>query len=43
MSTNTPYHWLVNVEAAVVKEGRYLMVIRSEQEEHAGGAPNKPV
>lgn len=37
MSTSAPFHWIVNVEAAVVSAGRYLMVIHSEQEAHAGG------
>jgi 8-oxo-dGTP diphosphatase len=42
MSTSAPFHWIVNVEAAVVHAGRYLMVIRSEQEAHAGGTLSFP-
>jgi 8-oxo-dGTP pyrophosphatase MutT (NUDIX family) len=33
---------MVNVEAAVVNAGRYLMVVRSEQESHAAGALSFP-
>jgi len=32
-----PQRYLVNVEAAVLNAGRYLMVIRSEYEAHAPG------
>lgn len=34
--------FIVNVEAAVVKDGRYLMVIRSEREAHAAGTLSFP-
>lgn len=34
--------FVVNVEAAVLNEGRYIMVIRSEKEEHAGGTLGFP-
>ena len=29
--------YIVNVEGAVIKDGRYLMIIRGEEEEHAAG------
>jgi 8-oxo-dGTP diphosphatase len=29
--------YIVNVEGAVIKDGRYLMIIRGEGEEHAAG------
>jgi 8-oxo-dGTP diphosphatase len=29
--------YIVNVEGAVVKDGRYLMIVRGEGEEHAAG------
>ncbi len=32
------YHHIVNVEGAVMKDDRFLMVIRSEAEDHAAGA-----
>ena len=33
-----PGHWyIVNVEGAVVKDGRYLMIVRGEGEEYAAG------
>lgn len=41
MSSHTSL-FIVNVEAAVVKDGRYLMVVRSEQEAHAAGALSFP-
>jgi len=31
------YHHIVNVEGAIVKDSRLLMVIRSDKEEHAAG------
>lgn len=31
------YHHIVNVEGAIQKEGRLLMVTRSEKEDHAAG------
>lgn len=31
------FHHIVNVEGAIVKDDRYLMVVRSEAEEHAAG------
>jgi 8-oxo-dGTP diphosphatase len=31
------HRYIVNVEGAVVKDGRYLMIIRGEGEEHAAG------
>ena len=34
--------FIVNVEAAVVQNGRYLMVIRSEREAHAAGMLSFP-
>jgi 8-oxo-dGTP diphosphatase len=34
--------FIVNVEAAVVRDGRYLMVIRSEREAHAAGTLSFP-
>lgn len=34
--------FIVNVEAAVVKDGRYLMVVRSEREAHAAGTLSFP-
>jgi 8-oxo-dGTP diphosphatase len=38
MKTELPPYWyIVNVEAIIVKEGRYLMVTRGEQESHAPG------
>ncbi|MBN1810941.1 MAG: NUDIX domain-containing protein [Anaerolineae bacterium] len=30
--------YIVNVEGAVVKDGRYLLIVRREGEEHAAGA-----
>jgi len=31
-------HWyVVNVEAAILRDGRYLMIVRGEQESHAPG------
>jgi 8-oxo-dGTP diphosphatase len=42
MSMNPVYQWIVNVEAAVVNAGRYLMVVRSDQESHAAGALSFP-
>ena len=36
-------HWhVVNVEAAVVKDGRYLMIVRGERETHAPGVLSLP-
>lgn len=35
-------HYIVNVEAAVVRDGRYLMIVRSEQESHAPGTLSVP-
>jgi len=32
-----PHLFIVNVEAAIIKGDRYLMITRSEQESHAGG------
>lgn len=32
------YHFIVNIEAAVVRDGRYLIVKRGPDEEHAPGA-----
>jgi 8-oxo-dGTP diphosphatase len=32
-----PYWYVVNVEAAILRDGRYLMVVRGEQESHAPG------
>lgn len=29
--------YIVNVEAAIVRDGRYLLVVRGEEEEHAPG------
>ena len=29
--------YIVNVEAAIVRDGRYLMIVRGEDEEHAPG------
>ena len=34
--------YIVNVEGAVVKDGRYLMIVRGEQESHAPGALTFP-
>jgi ADP-ribose pyrophosphatase YjhB (NUDIX family) len=31
------YRYIVNVEAAILKDGRYLMIVRGEQESHAPG------
>ena len=36
------YWYIVNVEGIVTKEGRYLMIVRSEQESHAPGALSVP-
>jgi 8-oxo-dGTP diphosphatase len=33
-----PYRVIVNVEAAIFKEGQYLIIVRGEQEDHAPGA-----
>src|SRR5262245_13007556 len=30
--------YIVNVEAAIVKDGRYLIIVRGERETHAAGA-----
>ena len=30
-------HYIVNVEGAIVRDGRFLMAVRSEQEAHAPG------
>ena len=36
-------HWyIVNVEAAVVKDGRYLTIVRGEEETHAPGVLTLP-
>lgn len=35
-------HYIVNVEVAVVHDGRYLMIVRSEQEAHAPGMLSVP-
>jgi 8-oxo-dGTP pyrophosphatase MutT (NUDIX family) len=32
-----PYYYIVNVEAAIFKEKKWLMIKRSEKEEYAGG------
>lgn len=32
------YHFIVNIEAAVVRDGRYLIVKRGPDEDHAPGA-----
>lgn len=37
-----PYWYIVNVEAIIVKEDRYLMVTRGEQESHAPGVLTVP-
>lgn len=37
-----PHRYIVNVEAAVVKDGRYLMVVRGERESHARGVLTMP-
>ena len=37
-----PYFYIVNVEAAVVKDGKYLMIVRSAQETHAPGTLTFP-
>ena len=37
-----PRGYIVNVEAAIVKDGHYLMIIRGEQETHAPGALSLP-
>jgi 8-oxo-dGTP pyrophosphatase MutT (NUDIX family) len=46
MATDSPTSsgtlFIVNVEAAVVKDGRYLMIIRSEREAHAAGTLSFP-
>jgi len=34
--------YIVNVEAAVVQEGRYLTIVRSERESHAAGVLSLP-
>ncbi len=34
--------YIVNVEGAIVKDGRYLMIVRGEQESHAPGALTFP-
>ena len=34
--------YIVNVEGAVVKDGRYLMIVRGEQESHAPGVLTFP-
>jgi ADP-ribose pyrophosphatase YjhB (NUDIX family) len=31
------YWYVVNVEAAILRDGRYLMIVRGEQESHAPG------
>jgi 8-oxo-dGTP diphosphatase len=36
------YWYIVNVEGAVVRDGRYLMVVRGEQESHAPGVLSLP-
>jgi 8-oxo-dGTP diphosphatase len=35
-------HYIVNVEVVIVRDGRYLMMIRSEQEDHAPGTLSFP-
>ena len=42
MSASASFLFIVNVEAAVVHHGRYLMTIRSGQEAHAGGTLSFP-
>jgi 8-oxo-dGTP diphosphatase len=37
-----PHWYIVNVEAAIVKDGRYLMIVRSDQETHAAGMLSMP-
>ena len=37
-----PYWYIVNVEVIIVKEGRYLMVTRGEQEIHSPGVLTVP-
>jgi 8-oxo-dGTP diphosphatase len=37
VSRMDPIWYIVNVEGAVVRDGRYLMVVRGEQESHAPG------
>lgn len=32
-----PYLFIVNVEIAIVRSGRYLLVVRSDEEEYAAG------
>lgn len=32
------YHFIVNIEAAIVRDGRYLIVKRGPDEDHAAGA-----
>jgi 8-oxo-dGTP pyrophosphatase MutT (NUDIX family) len=36
------YRYVVNVEAAIVKDGSYLVIARGEQESHAPGALSLP-
>lgn len=36
------HQYIVNVEAIIVKDGRYLMVVRGAQESHAPGALSVP-
>ena len=38
----SPYLHVVNVEIAIVREDRYLMVLRGEGEDHAGGTLSFP-
>ena len=38
----TSLWYIVNVEAAVVQEGRYLTIVRSERESHAAGVLSLP-
>jgi 8-oxo-dGTP pyrophosphatase MutT (NUDIX family) len=40
--TELPERYVVNVEGFVVREGRYLMTVRSEQVAHAPGALGPP-
>lgn len=35
-------HYIVNVEVVIVRDGRYLMMIRSEHEDHAPGTLSFP-
>ncbi len=41
-SKRSPYWYIVNVEAAIVKDGRYLMIVRGEGDSHAPGALAMP-